>query len=141
MIVWLQSGNQTATIIALCAMRDFNLQQETCQLAIRDVGGLEVLINLLETDEIKCKVNNTSAPDSCFVSSYLSAVSSCPVLAHLLVVVVVVLLLLLLLLRLRLLLVLLLLLRLLRLCLRLLLRLYRRLRRLGLLHIVTFRNG
>lgn len=55
-IVSLQSGNQTATIIALCAMRDFNLQQETCQLAIRDVGGLEVLINLLETDEIKCKV-------------------------------------------------------------------------------------
>lgn len=37
-------------------MRDFNLLQETCQLAIRDVGGLEVLINLLETDEIKCKV-------------------------------------------------------------------------------------
>ena len=53
-----QSGNQTATIIALCAMRDFNLQQETCQLAIRDVGGLEVLINLLETDEIKCKVDS-----------------------------------------------------------------------------------
>ena len=40
-------------------MRDFNLQQETCQLAIRDVGGLEVLINLLETDEIKCKVYET----------------------------------------------------------------------------------
>ena len=39
-------------------MRDFNLQQETCQLAIRDVGGLEVLINLLETEEIKCKVEN-----------------------------------------------------------------------------------
>ena len=37
-------------------MRDFNLQQETCQLAIRDVGGLEVLINLLDTDDIKCKV-------------------------------------------------------------------------------------
>ena len=55
--VCFQSGNQTATIIALCAMRDFNLQQETCQLAIRDVGGLEVLINLLETDEIKCKVD------------------------------------------------------------------------------------
>ena len=39
-------------------MRDFNLAQETCQLAIRDVGGLEVLINLLDTDEIKCKVRN-----------------------------------------------------------------------------------
>ena len=37
-------------------MRDFNLTQETCQLAIRDVGGLEVLINLLDTEEIKCKV-------------------------------------------------------------------------------------
>lgn len=38
-------------------MRDFNLGQETCQLAIRDVGGLEVLINLLDTEEIKCKVD------------------------------------------------------------------------------------
>ena len=55
-LFFLQGGNQTATIIALCSMRDFNLSQETCQLAIRDVGGLDVLINLLETDEIKCKV-------------------------------------------------------------------------------------
>lgn len=38
-------------------MRDFNLSQEACQFAIRDVGGLEVLINLLDTDDIKCKVN------------------------------------------------------------------------------------
>ena len=51
-----QGGNQTATIIALCALMDFNLVQDTCQLAIRDVGGLEVLINLLDTDQIKCKV-------------------------------------------------------------------------------------
>ncbi|KAJ7380448.1 Armadillo repeat-containing protein 4 [Desmophyllum pertusum] len=58
LVKYLKSGNQTATIIALCAMRDFNLQQETCQLAIRDVGGLEVLINLLETDEIKCKIGS-----------------------------------------------------------------------------------
>lgn len=39
-------------------MMDFNLMQETCQLAIRDVGGLEVLINLLDTDEVKCKVSS-----------------------------------------------------------------------------------
>ena len=39
-------------------MRDFNLNQETIQLAIRDVGGLEVLINLLDTEDIKCKVSN-----------------------------------------------------------------------------------
>ena len=51
-----KGGNQTATIIALCSMRDFNLSQEACQFAIRDVGGLEVLINLLDTDDIKCKV-------------------------------------------------------------------------------------
>ncbi|XP_065051590.1 outer dynein arm-docking complex subunit 2-like isoform X3 [Rhopilema esculentum] len=56
LVKYLKGGNQTATIIALCAMRDFNLAQETCQLAIRDVGGLEVLINLLETNEIKCKI-------------------------------------------------------------------------------------
>lgn len=47
-------------MIALCSMRDFNLAQETCQLAIRDVGGLEVLINLLDTDEVKCKVRTLS---------------------------------------------------------------------------------
>lgn len=53
-----QGGDQTATVLTLCAMMDFNLMQETCQLAIRDVGGLEVLINLLDTDEVKCKVSN-----------------------------------------------------------------------------------
>lgn len=52
-----QGGDQTATVLTLCAMMDFNLMQETCQLAIRDVGGLEVLINLLDTDEVKCKVS------------------------------------------------------------------------------------
>nr|XP_039263732.1 armadillo repeat-containing protein 4-like [Styela clava] len=58
LVKYLKGGNQTATIIALCAMRDFNLSQETCQLAIRDVGGLEVLINLLDTEESKCKIGS-----------------------------------------------------------------------------------
>uniref|UniRef100_A0A2K6L8U5 Outer dynein arm docking complex subunit 2 n=1 Tax=Rhinopithecus bieti TaxID=61621 RepID=A0A2K6L8U5_RHIBE len=58
LVKYLKGGNQTATVIALCSMRDFNLAQETCQLAIRDVGGLEVLINLLETDEVKCKIGS-----------------------------------------------------------------------------------
>uniref|UniRef100_H2YZX2 Armadillo repeat containing 4 n=2 Tax=Ciona savignyi TaxID=51511 RepID=H2YZX2_CIOSA len=58
LVKYLKGGNQTATIIALCSMRDFNLAQETCQLAIRDVGGLEVLINLLDTDENKCKIGS-----------------------------------------------------------------------------------
>ncbi|KAL5005970.1 hypothetical protein ScPMuIL_017128 [Solemya velum] len=58
LVKYLKGGNQTATIIALCSMRDFNLSQETCQLAIRDVGGLEVLINLLDTEDIKCKIGS-----------------------------------------------------------------------------------
>ncbi|XP_063062971.1 outer dynein arm-docking complex subunit 2 [Engraulis encrasicolus] len=58
LVKYLKGGNQTATVIALCSMRDFNLAQETCQLAIRDVGGLEVLINLLATEEIKCKIGS-----------------------------------------------------------------------------------
>ncbi|XP_030631664.1 armadillo repeat-containing protein 4 isoform X2 [Chanos chanos] len=58
LVKYLKGGNQTATVIALCSMRDFNLAQETCHLAIRDVGGLEVLINLLDTDEIKCKIGS-----------------------------------------------------------------------------------
>lgn len=44
-------------MIALCALRDFNLATvENCQLAVRDLGGLDVLINLLDTDESKCKM-------------------------------------------------------------------------------------
>ncbi|KAG9340125.1 hypothetical protein JZ751_022051, partial [Albula glossodonta] len=58
LVKYLKGGNQPATIIALCSMRDFNLGQETCQLAIRDVGGLEVLINLLDTEEVKCKIGS-----------------------------------------------------------------------------------
>ncbi|XP_019587038.2 outer dynein arm-docking complex subunit 2 isoform X1 [Rhinolophus sinicus] len=58
LVKYLKRGNPTATVIALCSMRDFNLAQETCQLAIRDVGGLEVLINLLDTDEVKCKIGS-----------------------------------------------------------------------------------
>ncbi|XP_006887151.1 PREDICTED: armadillo repeat-containing protein 4 [Elephantulus edwardii] len=58
LVKYLKGGNQTVTVIALCSLRDFNLAQETCQLAIRDVGGLEVLINLLDTDELKCKIGS-----------------------------------------------------------------------------------
>lgn len=58
LVKYLKGGNPTATVIALCSMRDFNLALETCQLAIRDVGGLEVLINLLDTDDIKCMIGS-----------------------------------------------------------------------------------
>ncbi|PAA77708.1 hypothetical protein BOX15_Mlig020657g3, partial [Macrostomum lignano] len=55
---YLKGGNQTSTIISLCALRDFQLNTEVCQLAIRDVGGLEVLLNLLETEENRCKIGS-----------------------------------------------------------------------------------
>ncbi|XP_069715550.1 outer dynein arm-docking complex subunit 2 [Phaenicophaeus curvirostris] len=55
---FLKGGNPTATVLALCFMRHFNLAQEHCQLAIRDSGCLEVLINLLDTEEIKCQIGS-----------------------------------------------------------------------------------
>ncbi len=57
-LLFLQGGNQTSTIISLCALRDMALDTEVCQLAVRDTGGVEVLINLLETDEVRCKVSD-----------------------------------------------------------------------------------
>lgn len=56
LVKYLRSGNQTATIIAICALRDFDLKNEFNQLAIRDVGGLETIVNLLDTDDSKCRI-------------------------------------------------------------------------------------
>ncbi|CAN9506522.1 unnamed protein product [Ophioblennius macclurei] len=54
----LKRANQTATVLSLCYLMGFNLMQETCQLAIRDVGGLEILVNLLDTNVVKCKIGS-----------------------------------------------------------------------------------
>jgi len=56
LVKFLNSGNQTATIIALCSMRDYDLKSETCQFAIQDVKGLDILVNLLEAKDSRCKV-------------------------------------------------------------------------------------
>ncbi|KAJ3178764.1 Armadillo repeat-containing protein 4 [Geranomyces variabilis] len=56
LVKYLRGGNQTATIIAICSLRDFDLTNEFNQTAIRDLGGLETLVNLLDTDDPKCKV-------------------------------------------------------------------------------------
>ncbi|XP_035475495.1 outer dynein arm-docking complex subunit 2 [Scophthalmus maximus] len=58
LVKYLKEGDQTATVLSLCAMLDMNLMQEPSQIAIREVGGLEVLINLLDTDEVKCKIGS-----------------------------------------------------------------------------------
>ena len=57
-IRYLRIGNQTATVISLCNLADFDLSQECIQVAIMDAGGIEVLTNLLETDETKCKIGS-----------------------------------------------------------------------------------
>lgn len=54
--IFLKGGNQTSTVISLCALYDTPLETEVCQLAVRDTGGVDVLINLLETEEIRSMV-------------------------------------------------------------------------------------
>ncbi|XP_029955418.1 armadillo repeat-containing protein 4 [Salarias fasciatus] len=58
LVKFLKGGDQTVTVLSLCHMMDLSLMQETCQLAIRDLGGLEVLVNLLNTNVIKCKIGS-----------------------------------------------------------------------------------
>ncbi|CAF1099355.1 unnamed protein product [Adineta steineri] len=58
LVKYLKGGNPTATVIALSSIRDFNLSMDICQLAIRDASGLELLVNLLETDNIDCKIGS-----------------------------------------------------------------------------------
>ncbi|XP_028392957.1 armadillo repeat-containing protein 4-like [Dendronephthya gigantea] len=56
LIKFVKIGNQTATLIALCALNDFDMRSEACQMAVRDVNGLLVLTNMLRTDHDKCKI-------------------------------------------------------------------------------------
>ena len=58
LVKFLKAFNQTATVLALCSMLEHDLQSPSCQFAIRDVGGLEVLINLLETNDTKCMLGS-----------------------------------------------------------------------------------
>uniref|UniRef100_A0A8D8SK84 Armadillo repeat-containing protein 4 n=1 Tax=Cacopsylla melanoneura TaxID=428564 RepID=A0A8D8SK84_9HEMI len=60
LIKYMKAGNQTATIVALACLKDHNLNTEINQSAIRECGGLEVLVNLLETDNLKCKLGTIS---------------------------------------------------------------------------------
>ncbi|XP_073987694.1 outer dynein arm-docking complex subunit 2-like [Rhodnius prolixus] len=54
LLKFIKAGNQTATVIALACMKDQDLNSDVALLAMRDIGGLEILINLLETNEPKC---------------------------------------------------------------------------------------
>ena len=54
LVRYIKSGNQTATIVALCCLLDYNLTIPINQFAIQDIGGLEMLVNLLEAGDGKC---------------------------------------------------------------------------------------
>ena len=58
LVRYLKIGNQTATIIALCNMVDFDLKKDYIQFSIMDSGGLEVLTNLLDTEDPKCQLGS-----------------------------------------------------------------------------------
>ncbi|KAI4807030.1 hypothetical protein KUCAC02_017808 [Chaenocephalus aceratus] len=59
LVKYLKGGDQTATVLTLCAMMDFNLMQETCQLAIRDyevkckIGSLKILRKISHNVQIR----------------------------------------------------------------------------------------
>lgn len=60
LIKYMKTGNQTATMVALCCLKDHDLTKEINQIAIQDVGGLEVLVNLIETKDLSCKLGAMS---------------------------------------------------------------------------------
>ncbi|VVC31814.1 Armadillo-type fold,Armadillo,Armadillo-like helical [Cinara cedri] len=55
LIKYIRVGNQTATTIALAALVDHNLRDESTQSIVIATGGTELLINLLEADHCECR--------------------------------------------------------------------------------------
>lgn len=58
LLQYLKVGNATCTTIALVGLKECGMQQEVCQLALKMVGGLEVLLNILRTSNLRCNVSN-----------------------------------------------------------------------------------
>lgn len=55
----MEAGDQTATVLTLCAMLNPNLIQELYHWPrSEDLGGLEVLLTLLDTKEKRCHESN-----------------------------------------------------------------------------------
>lgn len=54
--VYIKTGNQTATVMALSCLKDEDLESDIIQDAIKSADGLQTLVNLLETKDRKCKV-------------------------------------------------------------------------------------
>lgn len=53
---YVKSGNKITTMVSLCCLRDFDLSLQIHQMAIRDIGGIDILVNLLDSNYIKCRL-------------------------------------------------------------------------------------
>ncbi|XP_061614319.1 outer dynein arm-docking complex subunit 2 [Phyllopteryx taeniolatus] len=58
LVKYLRAGDQTATLLTLYALMDYDLMQETYHLAIQDSGGLKVLTNILHLDEVNLQLGS-----------------------------------------------------------------------------------
>ncbi|XP_063589580.1 outer dynein arm-docking complex subunit 2-like [Penaeus indicus] len=56
MVKYLKVGNATCTTLALVGLKECGLHQESSQLALKAVGGLEVLLNILRTRNLRCNI-------------------------------------------------------------------------------------
>lgn len=60
LVKYMKAGNQTATMVALSCLKDHDLTIEVNQRAIQEIGGLELLVNLLETRDLCCMLGGLS---------------------------------------------------------------------------------
>lgn len=53
---YVKSGNAIPTMVSLCCVTDIDLTRQINQMAIRDCGGIDILVNLLDTNDIQCRL-------------------------------------------------------------------------------------
>ncbi|GAB6023834.1 Facilitated trehalose transporter Tret1 [Chamberlinius hualienensis] len=56
LIKYTRNGNPTATLLALCSLSRFDYSVEPFQKAIFNTNGMELFLNILETDQLFCQV-------------------------------------------------------------------------------------
>eukprot|EP00794_Sanderia_malayensis_P017664 gene17664-19424_t len=56
LIKYAKRGNQTATVLALVALADFDLQKNTVQSSLLHVDGVNLLVNLLRSNDSRSKI-------------------------------------------------------------------------------------
>ena len=54
----IKRGNTNATVIILCLIADFGLTSDSCLLAFKDSGAMELLVNLLAADDDEIKIGS-----------------------------------------------------------------------------------